>query len=85
MKIESLTLGEVSRVEELSGQSIALLGAGNAPMGKTLAALAYVFKRRSDLTYKFEDALNLTMDEANAILDLGADAEGDEAGPTTAP
>lgn len=66
--IQSLTLGEIAAVESLSGQSIDSLGNSDAPKGKTMAALAYVFKRRQDPTFKFDDALNLTMEQATAVL-----------------
>lgn len=66
--LENLTLGEVAAIESLSGQSVAVLADGTAPLGKTMAAMAYVIKRRANLDYKFEDALNLTMAEAGVIL-----------------
>lgn len=74
--VKTLTLGEVAAVENLAGISIAELGETATPMGKATAALAYVIKRRSEPEFKFEDALNLTIDEATAVI------AGTQADPT---
>lgn len=68
--LQNLTLGEVAAIESLSGQSIAAMADGNAPIGKTMAAMAYVIKRRANLDYKFEEALKLTLAEANDVLGM---------------
>ena len=85
--ISRLTLGELAKVEELSGQSISQITDAAAPVGKVMAALAYVNKRRHDLTFKWDDALNLTMDEASELLGTttGDEGEGDAEDPTPAP
>lgn len=74
--IQRLTLGEVSKIEELSGQSIGSIGDESAPKGKTLAALAFVAKKREEPKFTWNDALGLSLDEATAIigLDEGEDA-----------
>ncbi len=65
LELEKMTLGEIAMVEELGGQSIASVGEDNVPMGKMLAALAMVAKRRDGFpTFKFGDALAMTMEEA---------------------
>lgn len=69
--LETLTLGEVARVEELSGMSITAMGAADAPQAKLMAAVAYVLKRREDAEYKFADAMNLTMEQVGEFLGLG--------------
>lgn len=70
MDINTLTLGEVAKIEELSGQSVAALAKDDAPKGLSMAAMAYVTKRRTDLTFKWEDALALTMPEVYEILGM---------------
>lgn len=76
--INALTLGEISKIEELSGSPITLLGEDETPKGAMLAALVFITKRRSgEPTYTWNDAQGVTLDEANAILGLD-DAEGDE-------
>tara|TARA_R110000822_G_scaffold123979_1_gene258492 strand:+ start:5908 stop:6153 length:246 start_codon:yes stop_codon:yes gene_type:complete len=78
MDIQKLTLGEVSKVEELSGLPIGALGDDTKPKGKLLIALAYVIKRREDDSYRPHDAEKLTMDEVSELL--GFDA-GDDTDP----
>jgi hypothetical protein len=68
MDVSKLTLGEVSEIEERSGQSINAMGDPNAPKGKLMAAMAYVMKRRSNPKYRFEDALNLPMEELDGMF-----------------
>lgn len=80
--ITALTLGEVDKVESLSGLAVSAMDNDEAPKGKLLAALAFVAKRRAQLaagespSFTWADALNLTMDEANSLLGFtGDDAE----------
>lgn len=86
LDIKTLTLGEVAKIEELSGQSFTEFGGDNKPVGLTLAAIAFVAKRREQLaagtkpTYTWNDALGLTFAEANDLIDFGED-EYDEASP----
>lgn len=71
--LEHLTLGEVAAIENLSGMSIKAMADDEAFMGKMMAAMAYVIKRRTSPDFKFEDALNLTMEQANEILGVVLD------------
>lgn len=75
MDIKRLTLGEISKVEELSGLPIASLAEDDKPKGKLLAAIALVIKRREDSKYTLEQANNLTMEEITAMLEGGDEAE----------
>lgn len=85
MDINSLTLADVAKIEELSGQPIGSLADEKAPKGKSLAAMAYVFKRKQlaeqDLpvaAWKFTDALALTIEEAYEILGLTDEPSTDD-------
>src|SRR5690625_3233921 len=80
--VNKLTVGEVAKVEELSGQSIAAFGT-DAPMGNMLGAIAFVVKRREDRKFTWNDAMALTMTEVNEIIGVG-EAE-DEADPLELP
>lgn len=71
--VNSLTLGEVAKVEDLSGQPIAAFADEDKPKGLALAALAFVWRKRQDPTFKWNDALGLTLAEANEILGIGED------------
>ena len=68
--INKLTLGEIAKVEELSSLSISTVTNDTAPKGFLLAALAFVTKKRHDPTFLWNDALGLSVDEANSILGL---------------
>lgn len=94
LDIDNLTLGELAKVEELSGQSLASFGSEAAPQGLLLAALSYTALRRQNIAAGlppapsglWNDALALTMSEANALLGLDEDDEDQEAAdPTQAP
>lgn len=65
-----LTLGEVAKVEETCGIALSEMDAPDKPKGKALAALVWVFKRREDRAFKFTDALDMTLAEAQDYLGL---------------
>lgn len=75
MDINTLTLGEVAKIEELSGQPLASLSDDQAPKGKLMAALAFVIKRRQDPKFTMVQAEALHMADIQALL---AD-DGDQA------
>lgn len=78
--INSLTLGEVAKVEDLSGLPISAFGNEDKPKGLALAALAFVWKRRSEPTFTWNDAQGLTLDDANTILGIEDDEDDAPAG-----
>lgn len=79
LDIEKLTLGEIATIESLSGQSIAVIGDDTAPKGNALAALVMVAKRRAgEPTFKFNQALSLTVTDAYEILGIEEETEGDK-------
>lgn len=63
-----LTLGEIAAVENLSGVAIDAITEAGTPKGKALAALAFVVKKRENPDFTFEDALNMSMDDAMALI-----------------
>ena len=65
--ISRLTLGEVAAVEELSGLSMTEIGEPGVPLGKFMAAVAYVIRKRTDPEFTFADALNLRMDDLDEL------------------
>lgn len=75
MDINTLTLGEVAKIEELSGQPLASLSDEAAPKGKLMTALAFVIKRRQDPKYTMIQAEGLRMADIQELL---AD-DGDQA------
>ncbi|QTX04111.1 hypothetical protein [Agromyces archimandritae] len=68
---DSLTLGEVAVIEDLSGQSIATIADTVSPKGKALAAVAMVARRRAgEPAFTFNQAMALTLDQANDLIGL---------------
>lgn len=99
LDVQKLTLGEIAKIEELGGLSISMFSDDETPKGKMLAAMALIQKRRTGTpTFKWADAMLLSLEEASEIVGLNddeedsddeeaGDDEGDkeEADPTPAP
>lgn len=80
--VNKLTLGEIAKVEDLSGLPIAAFENEDKPKGLALAALAFVWHRRSVPAFTWNDALNLPLEDAQKIL--GITDEDDDTAPTEA-
>ena len=78
-KPRPLVLGEVAKIEELAG--IPAPEWDDSPQGKLLAATVFVYKRRQDKTFTWNDALGLELEEAQAYLETQGFAEEDEDAP----
>lgn len=72
--VSKLTLGEIAKVEELSGFGIGLIEDPATPKGKLFVALAYIIQKRNDPTYTLAKAEGLTLVEAEQIVTGGAEA-----------
>jgi hypothetical protein len=66
--INKLTIGEIAKVEEISGLAISALTDPDKPKGKLMVALAYVIKRRENPKYSMLEAEALSMDEVTELL-----------------
>lgn len=66
--INTLTLGEVALVEQLSGLAIDQLGEAGVPKGKLYAAIIFAFDKRHNPDAKFEEALNTPMADLAAYF-----------------
>lgn len=78
LNINSLTLGEVAKVEDLSGLPFSAIAEDDKPKGLALAALAFVAKRREDPKFTWNAAQNLTMADFGALISLGDDEPADD-------
>ncbi|PDQ34132.1 MAG: hypothetical protein B5766_12940 [Candidatus Lumbricidophila eiseniae] len=68
--LDALTTGDIAQIEDLSGQSITALSDRESPKGLALAAIAMVIARRNGKPdFTWEQALALSVVEANAILE----------------
>lgn len=68
MNINDLKLSEVSDIERLGGRSVTTFANDETPKGRMLQALVYVFKRREDPKFSFEDAGEIGLSEAMALI-----------------
>jgi hypothetical protein len=63
--MKQLTLGEIAKVEDLTGRSI---DDQDQPRGKYLIALTYVLKRRETPDFTYADAENMDASEAGEVV-----------------
>lgn len=56
-----LTIGEIEEIEELLDRPFTGLMEDGKPMGKTLRAIGYIARKRTDPTFTFEDAKKLKL------------------------
>jgi hypothetical protein len=75
LDVSSLTLGEVAKIEELSGASITAIGEDAQPKGKALAAMVFVVSRRGGEALSWNQACALTIEQANTILGVEDDED----------
>ena len=73
----SITLGEMAKVEELSGQSISEFQKEGKPQMKLTMAFAYILKKREDPKITFLQIENMKMSEVEKIFGIQND-EDDE-------
>lgn len=69
--INNLTMREVVEIEALTGLSITTLADSDTPQGKSLAAIAYVIRKREDKDFTFDQALDMNMTDIQELLGLG--------------
>jgi hypothetical protein len=65
---ETMTLNEIEQIELLSGKSIDSIMDDGAPRGRVFKAIIYVFKKRTDPNFTFEQAGEFSMEQANAFF-----------------
>jgi hypothetical protein len=75
IKIEELTLGEIEEMELMLNSGFDDALADGKPRGRALRVLFYIFKRREDASFKFEDTEKLTQKEAVDFLSADAKKE----------
>jgi hypothetical protein len=73
IKFEELTLGEIEELELMLNTGFDDAFKDGKPKGRALRVLYFIFKRRENPEFKFEDTEKLTQKEA--IQFLAADAK----------
>lgn len=76
--IKSMTLGEIAKVEQLTGLGLDSLTAQDSPRGNFLAALVFVQSRRDGAPKTWDQCLEMGIDETSEYLQLAADADDDD-------
>ena len=59
--LDSLTIGEVIEIEEITGLAMDAMQDPSAPKGRMLQAMAFISRRRTDPDFTLEEALNLKL------------------------
>jgi hypothetical protein len=75
IKFEELTLGEIEELELMLNAGFDSAFADGKPKGRALRVLYYIFKRRENSDFKFEDTEKLTQKEALEFLTADAKKE----------
>lgn len=68
----SMTLNEIELIEQLTGRNIDSIMTEDSPRGRSLKAIIFVFKKRTDPNFTFEQAGDYSLQEAT---DLFGDVE----------
>lgn len=68
MDIQTLTLGEVAKIEEISGLPLSAMADEDKPKGKQMAAIAFVVMRRGNPAFTMKEAESMTFAEVTALL-----------------
>jgi len=64
----SMTLNEIELIEQLTSRNIDSIMADDAPRGRAFKAIIFVYKKRTDSNYTFEQAGSLSLEEASALF-----------------
>lgn len=68
MDIQTLTLGEVSKIEEISGLPLSAMADEDKPKGKQMAAIAFVLMKRTNPAFTLKEAEAMTFAEVTALM-----------------
>lgn len=75
MNVQTLTMGELAKVEEISGVSINQMGDPETPKARMMIAIAFLTKKREDPSVKLSDIEALTLTDLQALI--GDDSKSD--------
>lgn len=65
---DTMTLNEIEQIELLTGRSIDSIMDDGAPRGRVFKAIIFVFKKRTDPNFTFEQAGEFSMEQATALF-----------------
>lgn len=64
----SMTLNEIELIEQLTSRNIDSIMAEDAPRGRAFKAIIFVYKKRTDPNFTFEQAGLLSLEEASTLF-----------------
>lgn len=64
----SMTLNEIELIEQLTSRNIDSIMADDAPRGRAFKAIIFVYKKRTDPNFTFEQAGLLSLEEASTLF-----------------
>lgn len=76
---DDLTIEEIEIIEDVVGASFESLQKGDAPTGKTLRAIVYIVKRRTNPDFTLDDAGKVNIKEVDGLFDVTPDRPTDAA------
>jgi len=65
---DTMTLNEIEQIELLTGRSIDSIMDDGAPRGRVFKAIIFVFKKRTNPDFTFEQAGEFSMEQATALF-----------------
>ena len=68
INFDTMTLNEIEQIELLTGRSIDSIMDDGAPRGRVFKAIIFVFKKRTDPNFTFEQAGEFSMEQATALF-----------------
>ena len=64
----SMTLNEIEQIEMLTGRNIDSIMGDDAPRGRAFKAIIFIYKKRTNPNFTFEQAGDLSLEEASALF-----------------
>lgn len=68
MNVNTMTIGEIAKVEELSGQSVTVMADDAQPKAKLMMAIAFVLLKRDNPKVKLAEVEAMTLDQINEVI-----------------
>jgi hypothetical protein len=69
----AMTLDEIEQIESLTGRNVDSIMREDAPRGRAFKAIIFIYKKRTDPNFTFEQAGSLSLEEATNLF--GGDEE----------
>jgi hypothetical protein len=68
INFDTMTLNEIEQIELLTGRAIDSIMDDGAPRGRVFKAIIFIFKKRTDPNFTFEQAGEFSMEQATALF-----------------